>query len=161
MKQLEPLEKPLPEILIQLAGLVPAFNIFTEYLAVFVDIWSEVRCAYFVSVLLNVVPQFHNEALSFATELEKVSSPTELPAVRARTKLTELFRLTTEYSHLRLELSWLRRYLYRSGRASKNMLRPFEADRTYLIHGANDVSGELKLYLFMKDVNMIAFLFRK
>ena len=34
LKQLEPLEKPLPEILIQLAGLVPAFNIFTEYLEI-------------------------------------------------------------------------------------------------------------------------------
>ena len=44
MRQIEPIQTALARIKVEVAGLVPEFEILSSDLGVFADIWNEVRC---------------------------------------------------------------------------------------------------------------------
>ncbi|KAF8801916.1 hypothetical protein BYT27DRAFT_7197625 [Phlegmacium glaucopus] len=72
LQNVEALQTALGEIKAQFAGLVPDFLLLSENLGLFADTWNS----------------FHNEAVTFAVEFEKVETPANLPAIyKARVAL--------------------------------------------------------------------------
>ncbi len=80
------------------------------------------------SVSLIRLPQFHNEALDFATKFEEVELPANLPAVRARTKVNFLF-----WSNNRLQI-------YKGSRINLVL-----AVSVLLVHGLKDYASIIHL----------------
>ncbi|KAF8801908.1 hypothetical protein BYT27DRAFT_7197611 [Phlegmacium glaucopus] len=72
LRNVEALQSSLGEIKAQFDGLVPDFLLLSENLGLFADTWNS----------------FHNEAVTFAAEFEKVETPANLPAIyKARVAL--------------------------------------------------------------------------
>ncbi|KAF8813174.1 hypothetical protein BYT27DRAFT_7335191 [Phlegmacium glaucopus] len=65
LQQVEALQTALGEIKAQFDGLIPDFKLLSENLGLFADTWNS----------------FHNEAVTFAAEFEKVETPASLPVI--------------------------------------------------------------------------------